>query len=58
LRFDLMEVRDKSNPLPFMLPPDGQFEEQVGKVLEATSCLKNRNNILTCLFFLTDGHQQ
>ena len=58
LRFDLMEVRDKSNPLPFMLPPAGQFEEQVGKVLEVTSCLKNRNSKLTHLFFLTDGHQQ
>ena len=33
LRFDLLEVRDKSNPLPLMLPPAGQFEEQVGKVL-------------------------
>ena len=32
VRFDLAEVRDKSNPLPHMLPPASQFEEQVGKV--------------------------
>ena len=33
LRFDLTEVRDKSSPLPLMLPPAEQFAEQVGKVL-------------------------
>ena len=32
VRFDLAEVCDKSNPLPHMLPPASQFEEQVGKV--------------------------
>ena len=32
VRFNLAEVCDKSNPLPHMLPPATQFEEQVGKV--------------------------
>jgi len=39
LRFDIAEVRDKSSPLPFMLPPAEQFEEQVGKVLLRAQCV-------------------